>query len=242
MSGIYQSPGSMEEDQKPSKPSPLDYLSRLASVLSLIVVILELTGKRTPFLWALLVVIVVVVVVGFYSPGKEAARRWAARTKDKRALQTALPKFRNFVRQFGEFVSRERSDTLHYMLEEAGRAPGQNVAVPAIRDVELWYNLWNNFAQRIERQRLDLPEFLYGLREFYDLVGLYDTRCVVPVFNDARPEFRAGLTDGAKSNLNSFQQRFMNFLTSFENFLKELVESRPIFQDLPRHFSHPKPL
>jgi hypothetical protein len=73
-------------------------------------------------------------------------------------------------------------------------------------------------------------------------VGLYDTRCVVRIFNHPGQGFLAGLTPAAKSSLNGFQQRFMSFLTDYEQFAKALAEARPAFQNLPRNFSHPKPL
>lgn len=233
-----------ENEPNPQKPSAFDIAAKLLlPALSLAAFILvQQTGRQTSLMWALLGLTILFVVIGFYPTLRIKIRARSERAENERKAKDAIPQFRNFVRRFGEFVSTLRSDTLHSLLGEAGRAPGQSAPVPTIPEIGLWYDFWFHFAQRIERQRLGLVDFQFALSEFYSLVGLYDTMCVIRIFNDSRPEFRAGLTDTTKSDLNSFQQRFMAFLIAYENFLKELVESRPAFQKLPRDFSHPKPL
>jgi hypothetical protein len=227
-----------------SKPSVLDYAAKLASLLALaLAILLQLTRKHTPILWAFLAATLILVAVSLYPSLKLALRRRIQRGKDRRATKRALPQFRKFAHRFGDFVNTSTSDTLHYILQnEACQGSTDRFAGLGIPELRLWNGFWQHFAQRLDRQRQCPAELKYALQEFYDLVGLYDTLCVIRIFNNPPPEFRGGLTPATKNSLNLFQQRFERFLASYEEFAKALGESRPAFEDLASRFSHPKPL
>lgn len=227
------------------KPSTFDYVTRLLIPLSaLLVAILGLVRKPSPVLWFVLAFALLILVIGIFPVLSARIRKWTDRAKDRRAARKAFPEFRKFVRRFGEFVNTSSNNTLHSIIEhEASKAPGQTVATPEIPNIGLWNAFWYHLAQRVQRQRTSISEFHFALSEFYSLVGLYDTGCVVRIFNDSRPEFRDWLASGtAKGSLNEFQQRFLNFLLDYEKFVTELAESRRVFKDLPRNFPHPNPL
>jgi hypothetical protein len=224
------------------KPSAFDYLTRLL-LPALALVAMILTREHTRLSWALLALTVLFLGIGFYPAARAGLRRRLQHREDKRVARGALPEFRRLVGRFGDFVNTSTNDTLHYILQnEACQGFTDRYTRLGIPELGLWSAFWSHLAQRVDRQQLSPSGLQYALQEFYSLVGLYDTTCVIRIFNNPPPEFRGGLTPAAKNSLNLFQQRFERFLANYEDFAKGLAESRPAFQNLPRHFSHPKPL
>jgi hypothetical protein len=234
----------LDRSEEPQKPSAFERMTAVSVPwLTLLVAILALLGKPSPVLWAVFGLALLVLGMGGYPAVRAARRRRAERAKDRRAVDQALPNLSKFVRRFEEFVNTSTSDTLHSVLfdEVCGRNQDE-LRKLGILDLDLWRGFWTHLAERAEAKCPGRAEFQRLMGEFYDLVGLYNTRCVIRIFNESRPGFVAGLSPAARAALSAFQQRFMIFLPDYENFCKEVTESRPAFHDLRRVFSHPKPL
>jgi hypothetical protein len=55
-------------------------------------------------------------------------------------------------------------------------------------------------------------------------------------------DLQNSLRPHVKSSLNSFQQRYVHFLHTYQEFLKDLIESSVIPRESGVYFAHPKPL
>jgi hypothetical protein len=211
--------------------------------LTLLVAILALVGKPSPVVWAVFGLALLVLAMGMYPALKAAMRRRIERAKDARAAKRAFPKFRTFVHRFGAFVDTRFGNTLHYILEsELCQGRGDQFDRLGIPNLQFWYGFSQHFIARVDRQRVDVAEFMSALQDFYYLVGVYNNYCVASIFERFPRDLQEALTPKVKSSLNGFQQRFVRFLQDCQEFLTELAESRPAFNGLPRSFSLPKPL
>jgi len=228
-----------------SKRSAFDYATNLflptLSVVALVV--LALAGKHTRLLWGLLVLAFFSLVVGFYPSLKARIRGWSEYSKDERMTKSSLPEFRRLVHRFEEFVDTRRPDTLHYIaLSELCQGDQALYGKLGIPDVWLWHGFWDYLRRRVDQQRPNLSELRVSFMEFHHLVGSYYNHCVAVIFDRPPQDVASSLTDKTKRSFNSFQQRFERFVADYEEFAKELGESRPAFESLPRHLPHPKPL
>lgn len=226
------------------KTSVFDHATRLASLLALVLaIILQLTQKPAPILWTFLILIVVLVLLGFYPRLKSATQRLIERVRIRRVMRSALPKFRSFVRRFGEFVDSARADTLQSLVQNdlyQGRTD-QFIAL-GIPDVQLWRAFWAHLSRRSDARELGQADFVDAISEFHTLVALYNNFCVTRIFNRFPQQMQQALTPYVKSNLNAFQQRFGFFLSSYEEFAKDLASSWPALQQICYPFERPKPL
>lgn len=211
--------------------------------LSLVAFIFAQLYSRQPWLsWALLAFTVVLFVSGLYTPIKLVFRRMSDRIKDKRVARNAFPELRKFVGRFEEFIGQQ-NNTLHYIAQsEVSEGYGQRYASFGIPDMGVWHAFWKHFSDRLDRQRPTMLELQRSLEEFFDLVGTYNNQCVSALFDRMPQTERAALTPQAKSSLNSFQQRYAQFLHECRDFAKDLSTSRPALKGVNFAFSIPKPI
>lgn len=171
-------------------------------------------------------------------------RRWRAHSRDERFAQQEFPRFKQFVRRFGDFVSNRTNDTLHAIvrseLSEPVRAAlaRQYEATP----IELWNSLWEFFDQRLGRQQPVFAELAPSIQEFDNLIGNYHVYCVAPIFSRLPADVRERLSDEDRRKLNGFQQKHHSFITDYVQFVRALADSHPALEHFPRYLPTADPL
>jgi hypothetical protein len=229
-----------------NKPSSFEIVTKLLlPALALAALILgQIKGSPPRFQWALLGLTAVLVVFGFlYAPVAEKRRQWREQAHDIRASAYALPELRRLARTFAEFVDNGRADTLHYIVaNDLCQHKPELLAQLSIPPLALFNQPSVYFSQRASRHLAKARELQWTMMEFHWLVGSYCTFCVADVFNRFPKDLEPALTPQVKGSLNEFQQRFAAFLSEYEAFVKNLEQTRPAFQNLPRTFARPKPL
>jgi hypothetical protein len=227
-------------------PSSFDFVTKLLlPALALAALILgQIKGSPARFQWAVLGLTAFLVVFGFlYTPFAEKRRQWREQARDIQASAYALPELRRLARAFAEFVDNGRADTLHYLVtNELCQHKQELLAKLSIPPLALFNQPSVYFSERASRHLAKARELQGTMMEFHWLVGSYCTFCVVDVFNRFPKDLEPALTPQVKGSLNEFQQRFAAFLNQYEAFAKNLEQTRPAFQNLPRTFARPKPL
>ncbi len=233
--------------QEQPKLTPFDYAAKLF-LPGLSVIALILTRNIQPRLsWGLLALAFVSLIVGFHQPIATARRNWAERRKDRRVARKAFPELRKFVHRFEEFIDNQFQAGALYYIVQCDVCDGDGLRYQALRlpDLSVWRAFWKNLADRLDRmdmKRASISELRHELTAFFDIVGTYNNECVSLLFDRLPQNDRNALTPKAKSSLNSFQQRFTNFIGEYKNFAKDLSESRPALKDVNYLFSIPKPI
>jgi hypothetical protein len=230
----------------PQTHKALEVITQLiVPVLSLVLAgVTALSGKPQAIVRYFVLGAIVFAVLGFAPPALSRIRIWFERRKDRHVARIWFPKFQTFVRRFGSFVNNGTNDTLHAIIQgnlsEAARIELVVRLGPA--PLDLWYQLWYFFWQRVERQRPSFFELQYDVQEFQNLAGQYFNLCVAPIFTSLPEEVRKKLTEQEKGKLNGFQQRHAHFVTEYTVFAEELAQSRPSLQHLPRSLAQSNPL
>ena len=234
------------QNHGPKKPSSFDFVTKLLLPgLTLAAYILgQIKGGPPHLQWALLALAISLVIFGFvWAPFRSKMRERDERARDLRAARDALPELRRLADSYAEFVNNGRADTFHYIVEsELCQGHGGMLAKLPMPPLTLWYELSVYFSERAVRHPFSASGLRATMMEFHTLVGNYNNLCVAAVFERLPQELQAAVTPKVKSSLNGFQQRFASFLKEYEDFVKELEQTRPIFHGLPRSFVRPKPL
>lgn len=226
-------------------PSTFEYVTKLfLPGLSLIALIINsITTKRANISWTLLGLTGTLLLIGFWRPISIKIRTFIGRLPGHRAAKKSYPEFKAFVHNFGEFVDTQRQDTLHYIVErEAYQGRTDQFMRHGVPDIEILNTYYRHLIQRVDKPGFQMSRFREQLSEFNDIVSLFDSYCVVRVFEHSPQEFRERLTPEVKRSLNSFQQRFAAFLDDFTKYGKRLVASTPALGGPSFTFWRPRPL
>ena len=230
----------------PKKPSLFDVITKLLlPALTLAAFVLgQIKGVSQRIEWTLLGATVILVAFGFaFAPVAAKIRQMRERSRDVCATRDALPELKRLARTFSEFVSNGRQDTLQAIYQaELCQHRGDLLAVLPIQQFSLWYSFAHFFNLRVERHSPDPHELQTTLQEFHSLVGSYNNCCVTPIFERFPDQLQSALTPRVRSSLNGFQLRFVLFLKEYEDFVKQLEITRPVFSGLPYTFVVPKAL
>ncbi len=147
-----------------------------------------------------------------------------------------------FVHRFGGFVDTRTNDTLHYIISTDVPEPLRTELNKLLVNISLWSGFWHFFAQRVDREFPTLSELAYGVEEFHHLVAQYGNFCIAPIFEHLPEQLRTALTGQSKVKLNTFRERYGQFLTEYMAFAKQFSESRPRLERLPRYLTYPTQL
>jgi hypothetical protein len=181
--------------------------------------------------------LVLLAILGMWPSIRTELRRLLAALRIRSAARRFRPRLCRFAKDFLPYASNRYTNTLHAYLRPA---PGQEPLIK-LPDVELWSRLCDFYCQRLERRSWSATDFCDAVRELDQIVSLYNQYCVLPVFSYSAKTFREGDPE-LRSNLNSFQQRFASFVSSFQAFGRELEDESPDFRNLVGGFEGPKPL
>jgi len=193
--------------------------------------------------WVLVGLVVLSLVVSFYPHVASWAKIRARSRSDELIARRAFPELRKFVEQFGEFVSSQRGDTLHYIAQSdlcGGYSDRFNEL--GIPNMNLFYGFWSSLSERAANLRPTSTDFKATNSELTMLVSSYINYCMVPVFERLPQELRGQLTDRAKSNLEACRERFVVFLNDYSRYLKQFDQPFAARYRLWREFPTPKPL
>jgi hypothetical protein len=208
-------------------------------------VLVNLYGKSR-WSWILLIIAGVSVISDHYTSLKRVSVWWERRKEnqaDDKAAGKAFVELQEFVRRFEQFVRRQTSDTLHYIVE-SDIWHGQ----PALRadcqlpNVDIWIYQRQYFSERLDRQPKTMKELQPALKEFHYLVASYNNFCVAPILELLPANIRAQVTPEVRAKLSLFQQKFRGYLEGYQLFVERLVEARPILRGTPSMFNMPKPM
>lgn len=234
----------LEQPEPPQQPRTwFDYLTQvIIPVLALIATIVAGASQKTDkeLFWGLVVVLVLALLVG---PVRAQLRSlWTAK-KNRDVAREYLPKIQKSLERFSVFVSRQRQDTLHYIiLHQVGNGIPNRVAGVGMADQDIWFGGCDLFLRRLKRIKPSFAELQDAASEFQFLVGSYVNLCALPVYGRMPRELLEQLTSDMRRDLANFQQRFAAFLTDAEALLKDINESRPALSGLAYNFGAVKPL
>jgi hypothetical protein len=228
------------------KPTLFDVITKLLlpSLTLAAFVLGQIKGVSPRIEWALFTGTIVLAMFGFaFVPLSAKVRRMREQSRDTKATLDALPELTRLARTFSEFVSNGRQDTLQAIYQaELCQHRGDLLAVLPIQQFSIWYRLAHFFDLRVERLTSDPRELQTALQEFHNLVGSYSNCYVTPIFERFPDQLKSALTPRVRSSLNGFQLRFVLFLKEYEDFVKQLEITRPVFSGLPYMFVIPKAL
>jgi hypothetical protein len=208
-------------------------------------VLVNLWGKWPRWSWILLILAASSFALDHYRSLKPVFAWWKGRKesrKDDKVAGEELRELEEFARRFAQFVNRQNSDTLHYIVE-SDIYQGQ----PALRadcqlpNVDIWIYQRQYFAERLERQSKRMKELRPALMEFHYLISSYNNFCVAAILDLLPQNIRAQVTPQARAKLNLFQQKFSHYLGDYQLFVERLVKERPSLNGTPSTFNMPKP-
>jgi hypothetical protein len=228
------------------KSSSLERLLQVVSICGGLVGIAAgiasvLKGGPWYLIWIFVAFGVLVIITATYKPIRIRIGSWTERRKDRRVARQNWPTFRIYVHRFGDFVSTQSNTTLHYVVNEAAE-PIRTELNKLIVSNSLWYGFWHSFMRRVDRESPILSELAYAVEEFHHLVSQYSNFCIVPIFEQFPERLRPSLVEQSKVKINTFRERYGQFLTEYMAFAKQLSESRPQLQRLPHHLTYPTQL
>lgn len=226
---------------------PLSRFGQLVSIGGGIVVIVTaivsaIRGGPSYLFWVLVGVALLLIISATYKPIRIRLRIWSERSKDRNVARENWPKFRNLVHRFGDFVSTQTNDTLHYIIANDIPEPMRTDLNKLIVPISLWYGFWHSFMSRVDREPPVLSELAYAVQEFYHLVSQYSNFCIAPIFEHLSPQLRQSMTEQSKAKLNTFRERYGHLRNDCVAFGKQLSESRPQLQRLPSYLQYPTQL
>jgi hypothetical protein len=186
---------------------------------------------------SLLIATVLLGSLGAWPRLSRALRNRRDRSRDERFAYDAFPRFRGFVSRFGDFVSTNHCDTLHYIVTKDFSKAAQEALLVyySATPVEHWSSLWEHFDQRVRRQVPAFAELSPLIQEFNSLIGQYHAYCLGPIYDRMGDDLRAKLSDADLRKLRTFQQKHQAFMIEYTEFLRALSQSHPALEHLPRY-------
>lgn len=238
-----------ENETEKSHGQPSDSLSRIGQIVNIVVGISAIVtaiaaakGGPTYLVWILVGVAVLLFVSTTYKPVAMRIHLRSERRKDEQVARDNWKELRNLVHRFGDFVSTQNSNTLHYIIMHDISDPTRTRLSERIVSNNLFYGFWHSFMRQIDREPISLAELAYAVEEFYHLVGQYNNYCIEPIFERLSPDLRQQITEEMKTKLNTFRERYGHFGNDFMAFGKQFSESRPQLQRLPHYVHYPTQL
>lgn len=229
---------------EPPKPSGFDYLTKLiVPVLALVALILTRSPRQSALTWALLAVAVIFLLAGFYSQFFGWVRRRLKTLSDKRTARRAFPELRNYIERFGSFVSRQKADTLHYIVQSEVCGNRSDILSQFnLPSADIFQSWWADLYTRAAGDKPSPASFKGTATQFGTLVALFNNHCMDAVFHRLPQDLKGKLADSSKSSLNLSQQRFNSFLEQYESFVGSLDKGFAERHVAIRSFSRVKPL
>jgi hypothetical protein len=225
----------------PKRPSAFDLVTKL--VLPVVLVFIANLQEQRARFWVLIGFALLSFVVSFYPLAASWTKTRMQRRRDERTARQAFGELREFVEQFGEFISRQRCDTLHYVVQSEVCGGDQNrfnkFGLPNINVFEpCLYSL----RERCALQKPSLWDFKATNTELTMLVSTYNNYCMNAVFGLFPQDLRSQLTERSKSSLEACRECFVTFLSDYTKYLKRFDEAFAARYLLARGFPGPKPL
>jgi hypothetical protein len=224
--------------QQPRGPGWFDLVTRLVLPVALFL----LAREQAIHFWPLMALAVVVLVAVLLPALWPWVREGAAGAHDRRVARAKLPGLRQFVEEFGEFLSTQRGDTLHYIITNACGNVTRDMEKFGLPHAELFNHPLSHLRERVKHERISLDEFVRCANEFHHLVADYDAHCVLKVFELLSPEAKSLLTADSKRLLESFREGLVSFLDNYSRFEKQTQSSFSKPRITATCLGRPKPL
>lgn len=241
MSMLRRTQVGLPNKEQPPRPAAFDILTR--AVLPIALVAFAQQQEQPVRFWALLVGAALIAVIGFYHIGMRQIRNWTNKLHDRRFAKKTFQRFRRLVHRLGELLDTGRNDTLECVARERlCRSNAARLEELHMVPLDLFDGFWHDLNSRVEKQNPNLGNLVQSISELRNLVNSYNRYCVVPVFERFPEAMRELLTDEAKSDLESFRERFVDFLKDYDEYAKDLEASLHTVRMRTFNIAKPKPL
>ena len=234
-------PIGLPQKDQPPKPPAFDILTRAALPIALVAFAQQ--QEQSVRFWGLIAVAFLFGVIGFYPIGMRQIRNWTNKLHDRRLAKKMFPRFGRLVDRLGELLDTRGNDTLeHVAKDQLCRSNAARFEELRMVPLNLFNGFWQDLNSRIEKQISNLENLVQSTSELGNLVNSYNRYCVAPVFERFPDAMRELLTDEAKSALESFRERFVDFLKDYDEYTKELEEVLRTVHLQTFYIAKPKPL
>ena len=241
---VHNGEHSGREDQP--KLSAFEVLTKLIlPALSLLASTVALLRAQRVLAWALMALFLVSLAMSFYPSIASKIKRVRNRRGDDRRATEALPTFLKLLRRFEYFVGypTPNNDTLHeILLNDLCNRNQSPFELLHLLPIHIFTDLCYGIEHRMDREVATLEDLSEVIGEVDLMVSWFCRYCAEPVFSTFPQELRSLLTDRARSSLEAFRERFVNFIDDYSEFLKDFDESlsKRVIQGY--YFQRPKPL
>jgi hypothetical protein len=184
-----------------------------------------LSGKypslSKPWVFDVILVLGVLLLAWFAKPRVEVwLRRMARRKREKRFIATNDAQMRDFVDQFGEFISTSNTKSFVCILRSAY---SQNMtAVEQVISGDYIGNWYQSYREQLEFPITGLPQFLARSREFTNIVQQFNSYYVLRaqrhLASAATP-----LPDHNIEELEGFREEYAAFLRDVQPWAKGIA-------------------
>jgi len=219
--------------EKQPKPTAFDIFTKLIlpglSILALILV--QKGGASAGMLWGLLALAFLSLGFGFYAPLAQRIRNRRNKAKDEGLARREFDELGTFVREFRGFIESSigGTETLYDILLNATRDSierdpkrFETLRLEPYDAYQSWcYYLW----VRLKGQQRNLANFVALLNELSNAASVFSYRCVMPFFDQLPRDLRSALPENARSNMESYRERFVNFQDRYVAFVRKVNDS-----------------
>lgn len=235
-----------ETDEPPAKHQgwSAERLVQLGSgLVTLILAVVQIVRGGPGYLvWIVAAFALFLIALGIYAPLRSRYLTWKSRREDARIARQNWPKFRGFVRRFGEFINPNAGNNLEKIIQQYVPHPLNLELQRLTIETRIWSAFWGFFHERVEHSPNTMSELSAAVLEFNNLLGCYGNFGIYPVFDGLNPQLKGQLTPESKARLNTFRERYTHFLTDYMSFGKELSDSRPELAHLHSPMQYPNQL
>lgn len=215
-------PGAEPPKPHDSHSTVFQGVAALAQVIIAVVAYVQLKTSRAWWILALGAALLVFTFGGRL--GRIVRDRWRQRHDDRLARRVE-GEFRSVARTFGKLVSPNDSTTLQAGLGEAFRNYHGVLERLHVPSEHLFDEMLHNLVVRLDEEPSDAAHLLRALAEFYTVVSAHSTQVIQPVFRTMPKDLREMLSPDARGGLNSFRERYIEFLAAFTKFTEDLEAS-----------------
>src|SRR6266446_5066302 len=160
----------------------IEILKILTPTLALVSSLIALSGKypwlSKPWVSNVIVVVGALVLIWFAKPRIAAwLQRMGQRKREKQFIATNNARLREFVDQFGEFISNNNTKSLTYIIRAAY---SQNMtAVEQVISGDYIGSWYQSYREQLEFPTNAMPHFLARCREFTNIVQQFNSYYVL---------------------------------------------------------------
>jgi len=170
-----------------------------------------------------------VLVLAYFPDLLRVFRRIRDFLHDRAVVRRESRELRSFSTELGQFLSANRNDTLHNIVQSFKQNSPSLAGFPLMPEMGVFGAHWQFINGRIAQGGFSTSAFHEVVEEFSALLRGYANYCVQPIFTRFAAEMRSEAKEHDRSQLNGFQQRFARLATDYMRLVERLnVELRTV--------------